>query len=119
MPAVTAHNLTRVYVSQLGFLRRREKQVTAVDGIDLQVARGELFGLLGSNGAGKTTVKLLTTLLTPTAGAARVLGFDLVRDAEKIRPRSGFIFGGERGLYWRLSGWDNLAYFTTLYHVFC
>ncbi len=118
MPAITAHNLTRVYVSQLGFLRRREKQVTAVDGIDLEVARGELFGLLGPNGAGKTTtVKLLTTLLTPTAGDARVLGFDLVRDAEKIRPRIGFIFGGERGLYWRLSGWDNLAYFATLYHV--
>jgi ABC-2 type transport system ATP-binding protein len=77
-----------------------------------------LFGLLGPNGAGKTTtVKMLTTLLIPTGGTAHVLGYDVVKQADAIRPRIGFIFGGERGLYWRLSGVDNLRYFASLYHV--
>jgi ABC-2 type transport system ATP-binding protein len=73
---------------------------------------------LGPNGAGKTTtVKMLTTLLIPTDGTARVLGYDVVKQPEPIRSRIGFIFGGERGLYWRLSGIDNLRYFASLYHV--
>jgi ABC-2 type transport system ATP-binding protein len=62
-------------------------------------------------------VKMLTTLLIPTAGTARVMGLDVVRDADALRGRIGFIFGGERGLYWRLSGIDNLRYFASLYHV--
>jgi ABC-2 type transport system ATP-binding protein len=90
----------------------------AVDDISFEVRPGELFGLLGPNGAGKTTtVKMLTTLLLPTRGTARVLGFDVAKQADKIRARIGFIFGGERGLYWRLSGLDNLRYFASLYHV--
>lgn len=90
----------------------------AVDGISFDVRPGELFGLLGPNGAGKTTtVKMLTTLLLPTSGSARVLGYDVEREADKVRPRIGFIFGGERGLYWRLSGEDNLRYFADLYHM--
>jgi ABC-2 type transport system ATP-binding protein len=77
-----------------------------------------LFGLLGPNGAGKTTTtKMLTTLLIPSAGTARILGYDVVKQAEALRARIGFIFGGERGLYWRLSGIDNLRYFSSLYHV--
>ncbi len=59
----------------------------------------------------------MTTLLIPNAGSAKILGYDLVRDAAAIRPRIGFIFGGERGLYWRLSAYDNLRYFANLYHV--
>jgi len=74
--------------------------------------------LLGPNGAGKTTsVKMLTTLLIPTGGTARILGYDIIKDAEKLRPRIGFIFGGERGLYWRLSATDNLRYFASLYYI--
>jgi ABC-2 type transport system ATP-binding protein len=77
-----------------------------------------LFGLLGPNGAGKTTtVKMLTTLLIPTSGSAAVKGFDVVAQAEEVRKRIGFIFGGERGLYWRLSGVDNLRYFASLYSI--
>lgn len=110
--------LTRIYQAKIGILRRRTKHVLAVDNIDFGVAQGELFGLLGPNGAGKTTtVKMLTTLLTPTSGQAYILGHDLVAEADKIRSRVGFVLGGERGLYWRLSGYDNLVYFANLYHV--
>lgn len=115
---IEVHNLRRVYKATIGVFRRQIKEVVAVDDISFAVQPGELFGLLGPNGAGKTTtVKMLTTLLIPTDGSARVLGHDVVRQAEAVRPRIGFIFGGERGLYWRLSGIDNLRYFASLYHV--
>jgi ABC-2 type transport system ATP-binding protein len=60
---------------------------------------------------------MLTTLLIPTAGGARVKGLDVVKQADQVRKHIGFIFGGERGLYWRLSGIDNLRYFASLYAV--
>jgi ABC-2 type transport system ATP-binding protein len=107
-----------VFKTTIGVLRRTTKQVVAVDDISFEVEPGELFGLLGPNGAGKTTtVKMLTTLLIPTSGTARVLGEDVVHQADRLRHRIGFIFGGERGLYWRLTGYDNLRYFASLYHV--
>jgi ABC-2 type transport system ATP-binding protein len=118
MNAIEVNGLKRIYRARMGLFGRKVKEVLAVDGIDFDVAQGELFGLLGPNGAGKTTtVKMLTTLLTPTSGQARVLGFDLVRDANQVRRHIGFVFGGERGLYWRLSGYDNMVYFANLYHV--
>lgn len=116
--AIQVRHLRRVYRATIGVFRRQIKEVVAVDNISFDVQPGEMFGLLGPNGAGKTTtVKMLTTLLIPTSGTARVLGHDVVKQADAIRPRIGFIFGGERGLYWRLSGIDNLRYFASLYHV--
>lgn len=118
MDAVEVRNLRRVYRTTIGVLRRKAKEVVAVDDISFAVHSGELFGLLGPNGAGKTTtIKMLTTLLIPTGGTAHILGKDVVRQADELRARIGFIFGGERGLYWRLSGIDNLRYFASLYHV--
>ncbi|MEW5873071.1 MAG: ABC transporter ATP-binding protein [Chloroflexota bacterium] len=118
MDAIEVQGLRRVFQTTIGVVRRKTKEVAAVEDISFEVKPGELFGLLGPNGAGKTTtVKMLTTLLIPTAGWARVLGLDVVHQAEQIRGRIGFIFGGERGLYWRLSGADNLRYFASLYHV--
>ncbi len=118
MNAIEIRNLRRVFKTTIGIIRRKTKEVIAVDDISFSVPQGSLFGLLGPNGAGKTTtVKMLTTLLIPTAGSARVLGYDVVRRADAIRGRIGFIFGGERGLYWRLSGINNLRYFASLYHV--
>jgi ABC-2 type transport system ATP-binding protein len=118
MNTIEVRRLRRVYQATIGVFRRKIKEVIAVDDISFDVQPGELFGLLGPNGAGKTTtVKMLTTLLIPTSGTARVLGYDVVKQADAIRPRIGFIFGGERGLYWRLSGVDNLRYFASLYHV--
>lgn len=118
MNAIKVQNLRRVFKSTIGVIKRQVKEVVAVDGISFNVHSGELFGLLGPNGAGKTTtIKMLTTLLIPTDGSASIQGMDVVREADKIRSRIGFIFGGERGLYWRLSGLDNLRYFASLYYV--
>jgi ABC-2 type transport system ATP-binding protein len=118
MAAIEVDRLRRVYRTTIGVVRRRAKEVLAVDDLSFEVGPGELFGLLGPNGAGKTTtVKMLTTLLIPSSGTARILGLDIVREADALRGRIGYIFGGERGLYWRLSGIDNLRYFASLYHV--
>ncbi|MET0826834.1 MAG: ATP-binding cassette domain-containing protein, partial [Acidimicrobiales bacterium] len=71
-------------------LVRHFGDVVAVDGVDLQVREGEIYGFLGPNGAGKsTTVRMLTTLLSPTAGSARVAGFDVVKEAGKVRRSIG------------------------------
>ncbi len=118
MNTIEVRDLRRIFKTTIGVVRRKIKEVVAVDGITFDVNRGELFGLLGPNGAGKTTtIKMLTTLLIPTGGTAKILGYDVVDQANAIRARIGFIFGGERGLYWRLSGIDNLRYFASLYHV--
>jgi len=118
MSAIELRDVRRVFHTTTGTLRRKAKEVVALDGLSLEVAEGELFGLLGPNGAGKTTtIKILTTLLIPTSGTASVVGLDVVRDAADVRRRIGFVFGGERGLYYRLSGRDNLRYFAELYAV--
>lgn len=93
-------------------------QFTAVDGVDLQIQRGEIFGLLGPNGAGKsTTIRMLCTLLEPTSGTARVHGFDVVKQANDVRRSLGTLLAGERSIYWKLSGRENLEYFAALYHI--
>ncbi len=118
MAVIEVENLTRRYRSRTGTFRRRTAVVEALRGVSFAVEQGELFGLLGPNGAGKTTmIKVLTTLLLPTSGSARVLGFDARREARQIRGRVGYVFGGDRGLYDRLSAYDNLRYFADLYRV--
>src|SRR4051795_11263252 len=118
MPVIEAHDLKRTYKTTTGVVRRKPLDVEAVRGISFSVERGELFGLLGPNGAGKTTtIKMLITLLLPTSGSARVLGHDVVEDPRAVRRRVGYVFGGDRGLYERLSGLDNLRYFAELYGV--
>jgi ABC-2 type transport system ATP-binding protein len=118
VPAIEVTDLTRTYRSRVGIFRRRKTDVQALRGISFEVERGELFGLLGPNGAGKTTtIKILTTLLLPSSGTARVLGFDPANEAGEVRRRVGHVFGGDRGLYDRLSALDNLKYFADLYRV--
>jgi len=116
--AIEVRDLRKKYVTHRGTFRRTRTENVALGGIDLTIQPGELFGLLGPNGAGKTTtVKILTTLLLPDSGSASVLGLDVVRQTSAVRRRIGFVFGGERGLYWRLSGLDNLRYFADLYGI--
>ena len=115
---VEAIDLHRTYRTTTGTFRRRSLEVEAVRGVSFEIGEGELFGLLGPNGAGKTTtIKMLITLLLPTSGQARVLGHDVVEDAHWVRKRIGYVFGGDRGLYERLSAFDNLRYFAELYGV--
>ena len=115
---VEAVDLRRTYKTTTGTFRRGSVEVEAVRGISFEIQEGELFGLLGPNGAGKTTtIKMLITLLIPTSGTARVLGHDVVKDAKWVRQRIGYVFGGDRGLYERLSALDNLRYFAELYGV--
>jgi ABC-2 type transport system ATP-binding protein len=115
---VEAVDLRRTYRITTGTIRRRSREIEAVRGVSFSIREGELFGLLGPNGAGKTTtIKMLNTLLIPTGGSAHVLGFDVVQDARRIREKIGYVFGGDRGLYERLSALDNLRYFAELYGV--
>ncbi|WP_018461940.1 ABC transporter ATP-binding protein [Thermus oshimai] len=96
-------------------LERRFGPVTAVEGLSFAVASGELFALLGPNGAGKTTtLHMLITLLEPTSGEARVLGFDVVREAAEVRARIGVVFQ-EPALDERLTAWENLEIHAYLY----
>jgi ABC-2 type transport system ATP-binding protein len=114
--AITCIGLEREFTSRalIGGTRRTQ----ALQGVDLHVARGSVFGLLGPNGAGKTTtVRILTTLLTPTKGTAAVLGYDVMDDTAQVRRNIGFVLGGDRGLYGRLTGLENLEYFAALNHV--
>ena len=100
--------------------RRRavQSEVVAVDGIDLRIRRGELFGLLGPNGAGKTTtIRMLCTLLVPSAGRASVWGSDVAARPEEVRRHLGVVLTGERSVYWKLTGRENLDYFAALYQV--
>jgi ABC-2 type transport system ATP-binding protein len=124
-PAVEARGLTKVFErgrrTLWQRLRRepdRREHFRAVDGIDFHVDVGEIFGVLGPNGAGKTTtMKMLSTLLEPTSGEARVLGLDVRTRPREIRARLGAMLTGERSLYWKLTGRENLEYFAALYHV--
>jgi len=117
MAVIEAENLRRTYRTTTGTFRRRALEVEAVRGVSFDVAEGELFGLLGPNGAGKTTtIKMLITLLIPNSGTARVLGTTSSRRGE-VRRLIGYIFGGDRGVYERISALDNLRYFAELYAV--
>ncbi len=111
-------DLKREFVVTKGWIKRKKEIVKAVDGISFEVKKGEIFGLLGQNGAGKTTIiKMLITLLAPSSGTCKVLGYNAYGEEKKFRDKINFIFGGEMGVYRRLSARDNLKYFANLYYM--
>lgn len=113
---IECNNVTRRYSSRT--LTGQKRETTALDGLSFQVSKGTVFGLLGPNGAGKTTtIRILSTLLIPDSGKAMVAGFDVVKEAAKVRRHISLILGGERGLYGRLTGKENLRYFAALNHL--
>src|SRR5579872_1538828 len=96
-------------------LGKRYGSVKAVDGISFEVARGEIFSLLGHNGAGKTTtIRMLTCRIKPSSGTAAVAGFNCATQADRIKPRINLV-SQDQNLYERMSGRDNLAFFASLY----
>ncbi len=110
---IEVSGITRLYQG-----RRGQHAIAALTDVNLSIAQGELFGILGPNGAGKTTlVRILTTLLTPSEGVAEVCGHDVVQETKTVRRLIGVAFGGERGLYDRLSARDNLLFAAHLYDV--
>ncbi len=113
--AIQTEHLGRIYKIRSPKKNTR-KQLVALQDINLEVKKGELFGLLGPNGAGKTTlIKILTTLLAPTSGKAFVAGYDVVKEAEKIRPKINMISGGESSGYGLLTVRENLWMFAQFY----
>jgi ABC-2 type transport system ATP-binding protein len=115
-PAVETHHLGRTYrVRERGSGHRT---LVALDDVDLRVRQGELFGLLGPNGAGKTTlIKILTTLLAPSAGSARVAGYDVNREPARVRPLINIVSGGESSGYGLLTVRENLWMFAQFYGI--
>src|ERR671923_384752 len=98
-------------------LRKSYGDVQALAGIDLEAPAGTILGLLGPNGAGKTTaVRILTTLLPPDGGSARVAGLDVVKDAAALRARIG-LAGQYAAVDENLTGFENLEMVGLLYHM--
>ena len=118
--ALIVRDLRKTFPTKLrkGFFKSEKGTVEAVRGVSFTIEEGELFGLLGPNGAGKTTIiKCLTTLLLPTTGEIEVNGFVLPKEEQGVRASLGCMLMGERGLYWKLTGRENLQYFASLYHI--
>ncbi|WP_405617541.1 ATP-binding cassette domain-containing protein [Streptomyces sp. NBC_01508] len=101
-----------------GLLRRERHQVRAVDGLTFRVARGEMVGYIGPNGAGKsTTIKMLTGILTPSAGRLRVAGIDPSRERTRLARRIGVVFGQRTTLWWDLPLIDSYRLVHRMYRI--
>ena len=108
-PAIDARGIRRIY-------KTKPNPVVALDGVDLEVPSGEFFGLLGPNGAGKTTlIKILTTLLLPSEGTARVFGFDVATQTKQLRRIMNMVAGGEQSGYGILHVREQLWMFSQFY----
>jgi ABC-2 type transport system ATP-binding protein len=108
MWAIEVRDLTKRY---------RGNGFAAVDHVSFSVKSGEIFALLGPNGAGKTTtIKILTTLLKPTSGTAKIAGFDVSKDKDSVRKSIGIVFQ-EPSLDWRLTGRENLDFHARIYGI--
>jgi sodium transport system ATP-binding protein len=109
------NNRRRMLMLILNKLTKHFKNVKAVQEVSFTVRGGEVYGLLGANGAGKTTtLRMLATMLTPTSGTASVEGLDLLKQPDQVRARIGLLFGGDTGLYERLTARENIIYFARL-----
>ncbi|MFW3147233.1 MAG: ATP-binding cassette domain-containing protein [Thermoplasmatota archaeon] len=107
----------RPVIIQTKGLTKRFNSFTAVNKVNMHVEEGEVYGLLGPNGAGKSTmIRMLTTLSRPSEGSANVSGYDIVRDAEKVRETVGMV-SEKMIMYDRLTAYENLRLFSKLYNV--
>ncbi|MEK6851442.1 MAG: ABC transporter ATP-binding protein [Candidatus Thermoplasmatota archaeon] len=120
-PIIRLDHISKTFVTKergKGRKGKGKRTVHALKDVSLEVYAGENFGLLGPNGAGKTTlIKCLTTLLLPSSGTAWLNGYSIHADEDRVRASLGCMLMGDRGLYWKLTGRENLDYFGALYHV--
>lgn len=99
-------------------VKKEKVEKVALKGISFDVKKGEVFGLLGPNGAGKsTTMKILSTLLSPSSGTVKIFNLDVEKNAKKLRKELNYVFGGEKGVYGRLTGLEYMNYFAALYKI--
>lgn len=106
-PIIEISNLTKYFGN-----------IIALQNVDLRILPGELFCLLGPNGAGKTTlIKILSTLILPTEGKAKVNNYDILKEPIEVKKSIGLVNSEERSFYWQLNGEENLKFFTTLYNL--
>jgi len=109
--------MTDDLVIEINNLTKRFKKITAVDGLDLSVRKGEIFGLLGPDGAGKTTtIRMLCAIMDPNEGSASVAGFDTVKEPEEIKKRIGYM-AQQFSLYGDLTVLENLIFFADIFQV--
>jgi ABC-2 type transport system ATP-binding protein len=118
--SVVLDRLTKSFTKQRGWratlTRQGREAVHALTDVSCEIRAGEFFGLLGENGAGKTTLfKILATLVTPDSGSATVSGFDVERDADRVREVLAPVIADERSLHWRLSARENMRLFASLH----
>lgn len=116
--SVEVKNLSKIFITRKKkFFKTLEvKEFKAVDNINFNIKKGEIFGLLGPNGAGKTTtIKMITGLLMPTTGEVMVMGQDVNKNQKKSLRNIGTVLAGDRSIYWKLTGRENLEYFAALY----
>ncbi|GHH12981.1 ATP-binding cassette domain-containing protein [Streptomyces rubradiris] len=117
---ITLENVEKVFQvrRRTGFWRRERREVRAVDSLSFTVARGEMVGYIGPNGAGKsTTVKMLTGILTPSAGRLRVAGIDPARERTRLAHRIGVVFGQRTTLWWDLPLIDSYRLVHRMYRI--
>ncbi len=121
MLAIETNNLVKKYHKDRGFFQTLVKPfhktcITALDGINLKVETGKIYGIMGPNGAGKTTlIKILGTLLYPDAGYAKIMGHDVIKEDMTVKNLIGYHNCEERSFFWRLTGRQNLEFFSALY----
>jgi ABC-2 type transport system ATP-binding protein len=121
--AISTTGLTKRFARTSGYrdlFRIRKKQwITAVQDVTLDIKEGEFFGFLGPNGAGKTTfIKMLCTLVLPSSGKASVFGNDVEKQDQTVKKLVGLVNAEERSFYWRLTGYENLRFYASLYQLF-
>ncbi len=118
---VEIENLSKTFIS----VKRRaivipteKKRVEALKDVSLDIPKGQVYGLLGPNGAGKTTlIKCIATLVIPSGGTARVMGYDVLKESSYARASMGVCQGNERSIYWKLTAKENIVFFSQLYRM--
>lgn len=121
--SIETYDLTKRYPATWGykdliFLSFTKKEVTAIRYLNIQIKKGELVGLLGPNGDGKTTqIKILCTLVLPSSGKAFIHGYEVEKDEREIKKIVGLCINDERSFYWRLTGRQNLKFFARLNNI--